>query len=298
MHLYGRHRGRPGPKRAVALLPTVIDIEAPPKPLREWLVTVITTQGWARSRSEVEECAERWEAAALLELQHAISVPDKFGRPRLIMLNSSSAYLIQGAAFIEPNDDDLTKQHKNSRRYILRMWDALRSLNDREFEVCCTRILEEPGVTAPILTQFVADQGIDFYRKLRLVDFIQSGDLEPTIQTQFDIWMIGQAKNYQRTKVATPDIRELVGSVELAKARAFATDEGEKFVDLKIRPCDPIFQLFFTTGHISDDGWTFLASSGVIGMDGLMLSAFLSDRGIGLLNGDFNRDAFAKWMRH
>ncbi len=106
--------------------------------------------------------------------------------------------------------------------------------------------------------------------------------------------MVGQAKHYKKTQAATPDIRAVVGSVDLARARAFA--RSDSFADLEIRVCDPVLYLLFTTGTISSDGWSLLDSSGVIGMDGMMVAAFLADHGIGRSEEEFDSTAFAEWV--
>jgi restriction endonuclease Mrr len=110
------------------------------------------------------------------------------------------------------------------------------------------------------------------------------------------IWMIGQAKHYIQGQVSTPDIRELIGSVVLARGRAFSS-ESAQYVDMHIRPCDSVFFLFFTTGRMSSRGWKLLASSGVIGMDGDMVAAFLADAGVGVRDGRFDEEAFKGWIR-
>ncbi len=111
---------------------------------------------------------------------------------------------------------------------------------------------------------------------------------------------MGQAKHYIDAKVATPDLRELVGSVNLATARAFAGLDPEKYTDLSIRIADPVFMLFFTTGEISTDGWRLSDKSGIVAMDGEMLAAFMADHDIALVteNGEkrFSVDEFKKWL--
>jgi hypothetical protein len=71
---------------------------------------------------------------------------------------------------------------------------------------------------------------------------------------------------------------------------------GVVYDNLDIRLCDPIFYLFFTTGTISPPGWRLLARSGVVGMDGEMVAAFLCDRDVGLVDDEFDIGAFATWL--
>lgn len=81
-----------------------------------------------------------------------------------------------------------------------------------------------------------------------------------TFDRRLNIWLIGQAKRYKSVQVATPDIRELVGSIELARSHVFAG--RQELIGLNIAPCDPIFYLFFTTGSIGRDGWQLLGEAG------------------------------------
>ena len=290
-------KGRPGPRKAVALLVRTIDIEAGPRPLRELLCKVILNEEWESQKSAAEEKAESWEGSALTLIKDALSKPDRFGRPSVLALNSSSDYLIQGAAFVEGGETQEGIRHKGRRRHIFRLLDAMRSLSAQEFEGFCSKVILEIGAEASITTKLSGDEGIDFFGKLKLKNHIFPEDVAPTLQSQLNVWLIGQAKHYSAIKVATPDIRELVGSVELARHSAFSSLQGSPYPDLDILACDPVFRLFFTTGEISLDGWRLLERSGVVGMDGLMLSAFLCDRGVCQEEGTFSVSDFILWAK-
>ena len=103
--------------------------------------------------------------------------------------------------------------------------------------------------------------------------------------------MVGQAKHYNMTQIGTEHIRELVGSVSLARAGVYGSGTNP-LSDLNVRVADPIFLMFFTTGTISANAWQLLNRSGVIGMDGEMIAAFLADRQFGAKDGAFNADEF------
>jgi restriction endonuclease Mrr len=70
-----------------------------------------------------------------------------------------------------------------------------------------------------------------------------------------------------------------------------------RFKKLKVRPCDPVFHLFFTTSRLSADAWELLDQSGVVGMDGEMLAAFLADREIGCSPSGFDALLFGAWVK-
>jgi hypothetical protein len=59
---------------------------------------------------------------------------------------------------------------------------------------------------------------------------------------------------------------------------------------------DPVFAILITTGTFGANAWRLLQRSGVIGMDGEMLAAFLADRGAGLETVASDRESFFKWL--
>lgn len=146
-----------------------------------------------------------------------------------------------------------------------------------------------------MLTAFSADEGIDFYGRLHLEKLILPRAAFPGWQRQLSVWMVGQAKHYFEGKVSTPAIRELVGAVMLASKHAFGSAD-DKYQELTIRACDPVFYLFFTTGRLTSNSWKLLDRSGAIGMDGEMLGSFLADRGVGMEAGRFDRALFDSWL--
>ena len=285
----------PRASTAVRVFLEVVDIAAVPRPAVEWLTDISIAQGWLSSRAEAREWAERVELRFLDALRLEHSELTKLGRFAPFAFNSSSGYMLQGCAFIEPRDSEEVKEAKTRRARFSDYVRALQLLGPRDFEALCAGVLELVGVGRPRLTPMSGDEGIDFYGQLRLEDRIFPHDIYPTIQKQLTVWMIGQAKRYEATRVSTPDIRELVGSIQLARSRAYA-DGPEKYADLQVRLCDPVFYLFFTTGQLSADSWRLLERSGVVAMDGQMLASFLADREIGIASGEFDDAKFQEWV--
>jgi hypothetical protein len=204
--------------------------------------------------------------------------------------------MLQGAAFIEPKDPASVRQSKKQIAYFEEYVTALGDLSPRDCEVLCTRVLELLGVQQPTLTQFSADEGVDFFGQLRLSEFLAPDLVTPNIEKQLSVWIVGQAKHYKASKVATFDVRELVGAVELAKAKAFSS-KSDKYPELNIRASDPVFSLFMTTGKISSSTWTLLRNSGVVGMDGQMVAAFLARHGVCTSSGRFRKSDLSRWLK-
>lgn len=286
---------KPGPTLVVKELFARIEVDAEPKPIVEIVTALCLKLGWHTSAAEAREAAERWESGVQNLLQRELSELGRVGRFAPLAFNSSSSLHVQGSAFIEPKDGDEIKAAKNKRAEFSSYSAALKELTSRQFEALCTGILDIFGVDKPVLTPASADEGIDFYGRLRLEKHIFAGMPLPGVQKQLGIWLIGQAKHYRDGSVSTPELRDLVGAVHLAKAQAYGSGD-EKYGDLNIRACDPVFFLFFTTGRMTTNSWTLLDRSGVIGMDGEMVAAFLADHGIGLLDGKFDKEKFKIWL--
>jgi hypothetical protein len=239
--------------------------------------------------ADAREAAERWTPQIVEILRQEESELARVGRFAPYTFNSSSPEHIQGSAFIEPRDSEELKTAKRNRAQFKSYENILKELTPREFEMLCAGVLDVLGVDAPILTPSSADEGIDFYGRLRLEKHIFPDKHLPGLQRQLIAWMIGQAKHYQSSLVSTPEIRDLVGAIHLAKSHTFGSGEN-KYNDLSVRACDPVIYLFFSTGRLSANSWTLLEKSGVVGMDGQMLAAFLADHQIGMKDAAFDED--------
>jgi hypothetical protein len=283
---------KPGPSLAAQMILSRITISAPPKSIIQCGAEIGLEFGWYTNASDAAEALEKWAPKILARLRRELDQLNRVGRFCPYAFNSSSSDLIQGSSFVEPSDPPDVKAAKEKRAQFGSYLGAMRRLRPREFEALCAGILNELGVREPVLTPYSADEGLDFYGRLPV-----KGTVLPGLESQMSIWMIGQAKHYTVDKISTPDIRDLVGAVTLAKARAFGSPGEEKYADLAIRVCDPVFYLFFTTSNLSSDAWRLLDRSGVIGMDGQMLSAFLADHEIAQAGGVFDDAAFTSWLR-
>jgi hypothetical protein len=249
------------------------------------------------------EKASEWEVQVGSRLLKYIKVAEERGIQPKIAFNSSSSYMVQGACFIEGTDSLEITEQKKKRSGWKHYYETLQELSPHEFELLRREVLKLIGAKEVKLTKQTRDEGIDFYGRLSVADLIKPSSVfrfRP-FESFLEIWLIGQAKHYKSVKVATPDLRELVGSVELASARAFADLDLHKYPDLQIRVADPVFMLFFTTGRISIDGWQLIKKSGIVAMDGEMLAAFLADHDVAIIHKEetrqFSKDAFFEWLK-
>jgi Restriction endonuclease len=287
---------KPGPRFVAQLIMERFELDAPPRDILEITAALIIEYGWATLKSEALERAESWRKQTLGFLVREVSSLRELGRPSRITFNSSSEHMIQGACFVEPRDGDDIRDSKVRRLRSGAYYQAIRNLNSGDFEHLCGKLIGLLGVQAPKVTKRTSDQGIDFYGKLSLESILSPQDLSPTIQRQLVIWLVGQAKRYTEGQSGTPEIRDLVGAIALGRAGVFASST-DPYPDLAIRVADPVFAIFITTGSLSSAAWRLLQRSGVIGMDGEMVAAFLADRGAGLSASTFNENEFLMWLK-
>lgn len=270
-------------------------LDAPPIPLVEIIEEIVLRHGIADSKAEARELAETWHDATFKRLIKEANELASMGRPVQIDFNSSSVYMIQGACFPEQAESIQVKEAKLRRLSSTKLSEAFEGISADDFEILCGRVLELFGVQNPTVTRRTADEGIDFYGLLHLENVLFPDDLRPTVQRQLKIWLVGQAKHYIKTQSGTSEIRELVGALTLARAGAFGS-KNPPYENLNIRVGDPVFALLITTGTLSSHAWRLLDRSGIIAMDGEMLAAFLSDRGVAQEGGSFDAELFYGWL--
>lgn len=213
------------------------------------------------------------------------------------VFNSSSPYFIQGPYFDEPRDPEVIKTAKLARAQASQILTALHSLTFTEFECLCASVLKELGASQVVRTPHSEDQGIDFYGKLNL------GQLVPDfpflrLEDSISVWLIGQAKHYPSRSVKVSDVRELAGSILLARHQEYTVKDI--YPDLRARSCDPVLGLFITSGTFTRGSHLIGAASGIVCKDGTQLSNFLADRRCGFIQESkglvFSEREFRKWL--
>lgn len=274
---------------------STINIGAPPSSIYS-LTALGAVEVHGLDHDQAAEFADRHADAVLVELQTALALAEEDVSFTRFAFNTADESHVQGSSFVQPNEENTPVAEAKRKRLDFSSYaDFLRKLTWREFEGCCKGILGLLGCADPTLTAGSNDQGVDFFGQLTLEGRLDNFSELPGIDRRLGVWMVGQAKHYTETRVSTPDLRELVGSVELARAGAFA-DGGIALKGFHPRVCDPVFYLFFTTGTISSDGRILLKESGVVSMDGSQIAVFLSDNGIGLVDGAFDRATALAWV--
>lgn len=286
---------RPGPKLVVRRLLEEFPIEDPPRDLLEVVSEIVFDEGWEGHRSIALERAESWRGRILRSLRAEVSQLERQGKPARICFNSADTEKVQGACFVEPNDPADIRMHKERRSQVSQYQKIVEGLNPNDFELLCRKFIEIIGVKDAYVTRSTADDGIDFYGLLEGQSIFFPKDLKPTIQKQLSIWLVGQAKQYIKSQAGTPEIRDLVGSVALGRSGVISTEKSP-FPNLSIRISDPVFTILVTGGSLSSRAWKLLNRSGVIGVDGELLAAFLADRAAGP-EGGLDEEVFLEWLK-
>ena len=275
---------RPGVTSAFNMVHGRIRVSSPPQRVLDILTEICLSEGWCPDRSEAREMAEGWQDQVCALIRNEINELRKLGRFVHYDFNASSSYMLQGAAYIAETDTADVRQEKERLMELDEYFAAISEVSPRLFEALCTGILSELGVPDPVLTPYSGDEGIDFYGRMTLDKLLAPDALYPGVESQFSVWMIGQAKHHQKGAISTFHIRELVGAVELAKRGAFSIRE-QGYIQPPVRSCDAVFYLFFTTGQMTAPSWRLIEESGVIGMDGTMIAAFIARRARTLAEG-------------
>ncbi|MDO6143368.1 restriction endonuclease [Paenarthrobacter aurescens] len=267
-----------------------------PVAAEDLLLEIIVAEGWFPDLTHeelVEKCAS-WSSVFLKRLVDDLNDRRVDSQHARYDFNSSTDTLIQGACFAEPNDSESVKQAKARRANHGLYTQFLRSVSPREFEAVCKGVLSLFGCDRPVLTRPSNDQGIDFHGLLSLRGKLNQEYFLPSIDKNLNIWLVGQAKHYEGV-ASTPELRELAGSVALARAGVSA-DDGSALASLRIRVFDPVFYLFLTTGELSADSRRLSRRSGIIVMDGDALAEFLADNEIGVVNDVFELHDARDWI--
>jgi hypothetical protein len=212
-----------------------------------------------------------------------------------IVISGDNDRAVCGSCWIESFDEPEVRAAKQRRLYVEPIYRAIRGLTFAEFERFGSRILTELGASAVRVTPHSNDQGIDFYGILRLSDL---GTVPaPFLQMAQEVTLrfAGQAKHYPDSSLGPGIVRELVGSVMLARYGIHSSTVSP-FQDFGLLALHPLLGMIFTTGRVTSGAMKVANEAGIMVRSGEQLSVFLADRGVGYLNGEFNLEEFRRWL--
>jgi hypothetical protein len=272
------------------LLVTHVLHDDPPVLLHDRLATLLVALEMYGDLAEAAEYAEPLLPQIQNTLEASRRRAEKAGTSWQIELFGSENEYVRGSAFADGSLPAQTQIVRRNRKSLARVHDALVGLSAPEFELACTTILRTLGSKEPFTSPLRDDGGIDFYGRLELKGRLDTIHPYGGFDGQTGMWLIGQAKHYQKQPVQTAHLRELVGSIELARTGgAIHQWEG-----LNLRPFDATLHLIFTTGVFASGARQLLQRTGMLSMDGMQLATFLCDVGMGFAaeGGSFDEGKF------
>ena len=253
------------------------DRRSPPALLHDRVAEVALAAAWADSINDAQELVEPHLGAVRARLLQIRDTAESEGLTWHIELYGSEYEWVRGASFhdksLNPSEQDARARRADADAVLA----ELQKLTPAEFERICTRVLTLLGCRDSRTSPLRDDGGIDFYGQLALQGRLNTPLPLGGIDTRTNVWLIGQAKHYPTRAIQTAVVRELVGSVELARTKGAI----HQWAGLEIRPFDATVLLVFTTGWFSSGSVSLLAQSGVLSMNGKQLATFLCDAGIG-----------------
>jgi hypothetical protein len=242
------------------------------------------------------------ENAELLEAQIReliLKEEGKIASPKLTIV-ASAEHLVSGYLFVNSSDSFDVAAAKRGRLNVNILLQEIRNLTFPEFERFGACVLKELGAKQVRVTSRSADQGIDFYGVLSLGQnsFLPS----PFGQLAHDVRLLfaGQAKHYPIRPIGPELMRELVGSISLARHKVFTISEDLFEEGIELLPFNPLVAMFFTTGRFTNGALDLAKQSGVIAKSGEELAVFLADRNVGMYDDHgevkFDKAKFHKWL--
>ena len=282
------------PKDVIPKLAEVIGITGEPVRLRDAIERVLQ-ESFDLPPIQALEQAEIFEEP----IRDLITKDEETNPYPILTIVLSAGHLVAGYCHINPSDSSEVAAAKRSRLNIDPLLLEIRELTFQEFELFGACVLRELGAKPVWVTPHSDDQGIDFYGILSLGQnsFLPSpfGQLAHDVRLRF----AGQAKHYPNNPIGPEMIRELVGSISLARHKVFTTN-AEMFDDLELLPFNPLVAMFFTTGRFTSGALELAQKSGVIAKSGEQLAVFLADRRIGMYEDKgkvrFDKDRFHAWL--
>ena len=211
-----------GPAEAAKIIIAKFDPSSEPIHTEKLLEKIIVQERWSEKALTYEELVKKWHGGFTARLKKYYAEAIDGRAPPPFEFNDVNVDFIQGACFIAKTDHPDIVDEKKNRRRSTSYFDSFVKLTDTEFEYLCGRILYLLKVEKPFVSKVSSDQGIDFFGRVPYGSIIKPTSLVSGAEIQLKIWLVGQAKNYRKSQVSTKEIRELVGSVSLAKSKTYA----------------------------------------------------------------------------
>ena len=194
-----------GAKEHALLVQTSMDLQAGPDAIEVHVATLLVKTGVPQATAQ--QVAAGNAKKILQRLKNIHTSYAGIGRPLRYAFNDVNTDLIQGTCWIGSTDSAESIAAKNKRLHSEIYSPLLEQITYQEFEVLCAKVLGILGVLDPVVTSATRDDGVDFLGKISLRSSkAVFGVVTPTIEQQLHVWLVGQAKHFQRGQVGSPEV--------------------------------------------------------------------------------------------
>lgn len=210
-----------------------------------------------------------------------------------------AADAVAGSCHILASDSPEIVQAKTHRLNTNPLLARIKALTFQEFEVFGSKLLRELGAKKAHVTPQSNDQGIDFYGIVSFGELNGSPSSFFKLFHEVEIRFVGQAKHYPNRSIGTATVRELVGSVDLARFKTYSIDT-DPFENINLKPFSPLVTLLITSGTFTSGAIDLASRAGILAKDGEQLATFLADKGVGMIatptGSSFDLATFDSWL--
>ncbi len=176
--------------------------------------------------------------------------------------------------------------------------NEIRKLTALEFEEFGAALIQSFGAKRSRNTQASGDQGIDFIGTMVLSDLLDHPEMFFKLASDVKIDFLGQAKHYPKNKLGPSAVREMVGSLELARSRNFSSGKFTSLDDLSLTSFGPVLAMLISTGPVTEGARRVAKAAGVMLKSGEQLATYLADLEVGLNEeGQFSAELFGTWIK-
>ena len=255
------------PKDILDRLESQLGFNAPPTRLRNAIESVLVSAFGVPpiKAAELAESREK-KIGELINKKQFECIND--GILFTLCLVGVEADSVAGSCYILTSDSPEIVQAKTHRLNTSPLLARIKALTFQEFELFGSKLLRELGARKTHVTPHSNDQGIDFY------GIVSFGELNATPLSFFklfhevEIRFVGQAKHYPNSSIGTAIVRELVGSVDLARFKTYSIDT-DPFENINIKPFSPLVILLITSGTFTSGAIDLALRAGIIAKNGV-----------------------------
>jgi len=247
---------------------------------------------------QAAERAEQVAPAVARLIDQRSHEAERSGVVATLVLIGAASDSVAGTCHVLPTDALPLSAVKEGRLNARDLLTAIQGLDYSQFERFGRRVLFELGATDARVTKHAGDQGIDFYGHLSVGALMALPTPFFRLAHEVRLSFAGQAKHYPTSTIGPNVVRELIGSVALARTKTFSAETDDLFEGSHIKPFSPVMPLLFTTGKVSRGAYALSDAAGIVVKSGEQIATFLADLRVGIdpATSKFNSALFSDWL--